>query len=183
MNWYRIMQRLYAKVCGRPILPAGIRIGKDVWIGDATRFDWDHGRHITIGDEVTLAPGVRILCHDASCMRRVGGTWIAPVTIHARAFIGAESIIMPGVVIGEGAIVAAGAVVTREVLPGTIVAGVPARQIGLVADLDTRRREQMLTKPQFRIADYEPKEPADLPAAKDLELRQAVEKHGGYFLV
>ena len=180
MSWSRTLRRLYAKLRGRRILPPGIRIGKGVWIGDATRLDWTHGRHITICDGATLGPGVRILCHDASCARRVGGTWVAPVTIGPGAFIGAEAVIMPGVTVGEGAVVAAGAVVTRNVAPGTIVAGVPAKPIGSVSELDARRREQMAAAPQFRSADCERE---DLTADKDRQLREAIDKHGGYFLV
>jgi maltose O-acetyltransferase len=180
VDWFRRFRRLFTKLRGRQILPPGISIGKGVWIGEANRFDWSHGRHITIGDGVTIAPGVRILCHDASCVRRTGGTWVAPVTIGAGAFIGAESVLMPGVTVGNGAVVAAGAVVTRDVAPGTVVAGVPAKPIGSVAELDARRREQMSTMPQFRSAEYERD---DLPVDKQRRLREAIEQHGGYFLV
>jgi maltose O-acetyltransferase len=53
-----------------------------------------------------------------------------PVTIGDRVFIGARAIVLSGVTIGEGAAVAAGAIVTKDVDPYTIVAGVPARPIG-----------------------------------------------------
>ena len=46
-------------------------------------------------------------------------------------WIGSRSIILPGVKIGEGAIVAAGAVVTKDVLPYTVVGGIPAKQIAI----------------------------------------------------
>lgn len=157
-----------------------MRVGKGVWIGDAGRFDWSHGRHITIRDGATIAPGVRILCHDASCVRRIGGTWVAPVTVGAGAFVGAEAVLMPGVTVGDGAVVAAGAVVTRDVTPGTIVAGVPAKLIGSVAELDARRREQMTRVPQYPSTDYEQD---NLTKGQDEQLRAAIEKHGGYFLV
>ena len=52
---------------------------------------------------------------------------IRPVRIEAGADIGTSSVILPGVTVGEGAIVGAGAVVTNDVKPYTIVAGVPAR--------------------------------------------------------
>lgn len=180
MGVFRRLRGLLDKLRARRPLPPGIRLGKNVWIRDATRLDWSHGRHITIGDGAILGPGVRILCHDASCRPRMGGTWVAPVTVGAGAFIGTEAVLLPGVTVGEGAVVAAGAVVTRDVAPGTIVAGVPAAPIGSVADLDARRREQMATMPQFSAAEYEQ---LDLPADKDRQLREAVERHGGYFMV
>ncbi|HLJ55320.1 MAG TPA: acyltransferase [Chthonomonadaceae bacterium] len=161
-------------------LPPGIRVGRGVHIGDASRFDWSHGRHITIGDGAVLAPGVRILCHDAACRALVGGTWVAPVTIGAGAFIGTEVVLMPGVTVGEGALVAAGAVVTRDVAPGEIVAGVPARPIGSVADLVASRKAALAAHPQFRSGVYD----ADsLTPEQDAELRAAVAEHGGYYLV
>jgi acetyltransferase-like isoleucine patch superfamily enzyme len=47
------------------------------------------------------------------------------------AFVGVNAVVMPGVTIGEGAVIGAGAVVTRDVEPWTIVAGVPAKRIGV----------------------------------------------------
>ena len=50
----------------------------------------------------------------------------APITIERNVWIGAAATVLPGVHIGAGAVVAAGAVVTRDVPPATLVAGVPA---------------------------------------------------------
>lgn len=66
----------------------------------------------TIGDFATLAPNVVLLGY---------------VTIGEGAFIGANATVLPRVTVGEGATVGAGAVVTRDVPPGVVVKGVPAR--------------------------------------------------------
>ncbi|NJO32676.1 MAG: N-acetyltransferase [Rhodospirillales bacterium] len=52
-----------------------------------------------------------------------------PTLVCRRASIGSNATILCGITIGEGAVIAAGAVVTRDVRPGTVVAGVPAREI------------------------------------------------------
>ncbi|MDY7540915.1 DapH/DapD/GlmU-related protein [Cryobacterium sp. 5B3] len=56
------------------------------------------------------------------------------IVIGDGAWIGAGTIVLPGVAIGKGAVVAAGSTVTHDVLPNTLVAGVPAR---LVRQLDS----------------------------------------------
>lgn len=83
--------------------------------------DRTHPRGIHIGPESYVAFGAVILTHD---MTR--GLY-ADTRIGARCFIGAHSMLLPGVTIGDGSIVGAGSVVTRDVPAGTVVAGNPAR--------------------------------------------------------
>ncbi len=161
---------------GDPAIPANITIGRDVYIGPGVLLDWNFGHLITIGDETTVVSGTRILCHDASSNRRLGVTWCAPVVIGARVYVGADALILPGVRIGDDAVVAAGAVVTRDVEPGTVVAGIPAKQITTTAALDGRRRELMQLRPIYG-QEYHGKA---LPRDKVDILVQAGQ--GGYFL-
>jgi len=85
---------------------------------------------IRIGNDVSIGPEAVILSmgHDphSSDFSSTGGE----VIIGDHVWIAARAMILPGVKIGEGAVVAAGAVVTKEVAPYTIVAGVPARPVG-----------------------------------------------------
>ena len=69
------------------------------------------------------------------------------IVIEDWAYIGSESLIMPGVTIGEGALVAAGSVVTRSVPPNTVVGGNPARVICTVEEyVERNKRYNVKTK-------------------------------------
>ena len=101
----------------------GMTIGEDVRISLKANLDKRNPKGVTIGDGSYVAFGATILCHDMS--RNLG----KPVTIGKNCFIGANSMVLPGVTIGDEVVVAAGAIVTRDVDNNTIVAGNPARPI------------------------------------------------------
>ncbi|MBC8096553.1 MAG: acyltransferase [Akkermansiaceae bacterium] len=86
---------------------------------------------IRTGDDVSIGPEATILTlgHDPQSpdFSDRGGD----VIIGDKVWIGYRAVILPGVEVGEGAVIAAGAVVTRNVEPYAIVAGVPAKKIGL----------------------------------------------------
>lgn len=109
--------------CGK-----NIRFGERVFVNSGCRFQDQGG--ITIGDDALIGHNVVIatLNHSLHPAQRAA-TEPAPVQVGERVWIGANATILPGVTIGDGAIVAAGAVITKDVAPGTIVGGVPARVI------------------------------------------------------
>lgn len=111
---------------------ARIRAGENVFIGRGTLFDI--AGEVMIGDGTLIAPGCFITDHNHG-INADSLIWQQPcvqkgVRIGADVWLGAKVIVLPGVTIGDGAVVAAGAVVTRDVEPMSIVAGVPARPIG-----------------------------------------------------
>lgn len=87
---------------------------------------------VTISDQSQLGPNVQIYCaehHQDPVKRSVHGLEIAhPVYLGKRVWIGGGAIILAGVTIGDGAVVGAGSVVTKDVAPGDIVVGNPARR-------------------------------------------------------
>jgi acetyltransferase-like isoleucine patch superfamily enzyme len=105
-----------------------IKLGKNVFINHACSFlDLCS---ITIEDEVMIGPKVNLITEnhplDPNDRKTV---LLKPILVKRNAWIGAAATILPGVTIGENSVVAAGAVVSRDVPPNTIVAGVPAKVV------------------------------------------------------
>lgn len=84
-------------------------------------FDKTYPRGVHVGPESYIAFGATILTHDM-----VRGLYLH-TRVGARCFVGARSIILPGVQIGDGSIIGSGSVVTKDVPPKSIVAGNPAQ--------------------------------------------------------
>lgn len=108
---------------------SAIAIGSDVYIGRGVQIHATGGSPVTIEDHVLIAPDVLITTvgHDGSSLNFPQTK--AGVTVKSYVWIGARSVILQGVTVGEGAVVAAGAVVTKDVPAWTYVGGVPARVI------------------------------------------------------
>ncbi len=105
-----------------------ISIGEDSIIGEMAVLD---GRaKITIGNHVDIASEVMIYNSEHDVRDPHFGAIQEPVVIEDYVFIGPRAIILPGVILGRGAVVGAGAVVTKSVESGSIVGGVPAKEIG-----------------------------------------------------
>jgi acetyltransferase-like isoleucine patch superfamily enzyme len=105
-----------------------IQIGKNVFINHACTF-LDLGG-IIIEDDVLIGPKVSIITenHPVNPDERKMLD-LKSVRIKRNVWIGANATILPGLTIGENSVVAAGAVVTKDVPPNTVVAGVPAKVI------------------------------------------------------
>jgi len=108
--------------------PKNIQIGEDTVIGDHCFLD---GRaRLKIGSHTDIASQVLIYNSKHDINDPEFKAICYPVEVGDYVFIGPRAIILPGVKIGKGAIIGAGAVVTKNVLPGKIVGGVPAQEIG-----------------------------------------------------
>lgn len=99
----------------------GMDIASSARISWGTRLDKTYPNGIHVGEESYCASGCLVLSHDFSRNLHTD------TCIGKRCFIGANAIVLPGVIIGDCSIVGAGAVVTKNVPPGCIVGGNPAR--------------------------------------------------------
>lgn len=153
MRWIRVLDMAGSQLRKLVTPPEAYARSVGVTLGQGCRIyirSWGSEPFlISVGDRVTITSGVRILTHD-------GATWLVrnehgvrrqryrPVKIGNDVFIGVNSIIMPGVAIGDRVIIGAGSVVTKPIPSGTVWAGSPAR---FICDFDEYCRKVELEDP------------------------------------
>lgn len=131
--------------------PEKIFLGSDIYIGPGASF-WATGG-LKIDDNVIFGPKVTIHTSNhryegADSLPYDGVTILRPVRICANVWVGANSLIAPGVKINEGAVIAMGAVVTKEVPAGAIVGGNPAK---ILKYRDMVRYEKLKNEDKFYL--------------------------------
>lgn len=114
----------------------GAKVGKDVYIGAKVFVDMSHADLIEIGDHTHITNRTVLLCHKHDLSNYCVGDDYAElpymygkIVIGKGCSTGTDSIIMPGVNIGDGAIIGAGSLVTKDIPAWTIAVGRPAKVI------------------------------------------------------
>jgi acetyltransferase-like isoleucine patch superfamily enzyme len=109
----------------------GMRVGHHASVGLMVMFDIFFPQDVTLGENCIIGYNSVILCHEF--MRH---EWRrGPVVVGRDVTIGANTTILPGVVIGDGATVSAMSLVNRDVPPGALAGGVPIRLLRSAADM------------------------------------------------
>lgn len=111
----------------------GVKMGDDCFIDPTATLETAYAENITLGNDVRVTVGAIIMTHIKAphYLRDTGlvPDVLAPVVIEDHAFIGVNSVIMPGITIGKAAVVASGAVVVSNVPEYTMVSGNPAKVV------------------------------------------------------
>lgn len=132
------------------LIKEGLIIGKNYNIQRGCIIDSSHCWLIEIGNNVTLAPRVHILAHDASTKQALGYTKIGQVIIGNNVFIGANTTILPNTKIGNNVIIGANSLVSKDIDDNSVVAGNPARKICSYEEYIDKNRKTMKERPIYR---------------------------------
>ena len=143
----KLFSRLVARMKGEQDLDKLIRRGLVVGTGftrmGGVIIDPSHCWHITIGDNVTLAPRVHILAHDASTKVFLNHTRVENTKIGNNVFVGAGTIVLPGVTIGNNVVIGAGSVVARDIPDDSVAVGNPARVVKSLSEYLEENKQRM----------------------------------------
>lgn len=139
----------YKKYSLERMKKGGLQVGKNLVMMGGVYIDNSHYWHISIGDNVTLSARVYILAHDASTKRFLNYTRIGKVAIGNNVFVGAGTVILPGVTIGGNVVIGAGSIVPKDIPSNSVAAGNPARVICSIDDFLAKHKKQMETNPCF----------------------------------
>lgn len=145
----KLLYRLRGEFTTEQLINMGMIVGKNFNRLNGVILDPGHCWLIEIGDNVTMAPRVHVLCHDASTKQFIGYTKIAPVKIGDNVFIGAESVILPGVTIGNNVIIGANSTVTHDIPDNTVVCGTPAKKLYTTEEYIAKEKERMKSIPVY----------------------------------
>ena len=144
-----LVYRLRGNYTTERLISMGMKVGKNFKRMHGTILDPSHCWLIEIGNNVTLAPRTHILCHDASTKHFLGYTKIGCVTIGDNVFIGAGSVVLPGVTIGNNVIIGANSTVTKNVPDNTVVVGNPAHFLCTLEDYLSKEKKRMAKAPCY----------------------------------
>lgn len=148
-----ILEKLKIKIRGtidiEKLKKDGCIIGKNFNAMQGVIVDPGHCWLIEIGDNVTLAPNVHILAHDASTKIFLNYTKIASTTIGNNVFIGANTVVLPGTMIPDNVIIGAGSVVIGTLESNSIYAGNPVKKICTLEEFLEKHKTNRDNKPYF----------------------------------
>lgn len=172
-----IIYRLRGDYTTEKLISMGMRVGNNFKRLNGVILDPGHCWLIEIGNNVTMAPRVHILCHDASTKGFLNYTKIGRVTIGNNVFIGAESVVLPGVTIGNNVVIGANSTVTHNIPDNSVAVGSPARVISTLDEYLEKERRRMETSPCYG-EDYTLRK--DVSMEKRMRQKQELDGKIGY---
>lgn len=141
--------RLRGEYTTEKLIKMGLKVGKNFKRLNGVMLDPAHCWLITIGDNVTMAPRVHILAHDASTKQFLNYTKIGRVNIGNNVFIGAESVVLPNVTIGDNVVIGANSTVTKNIPSNSVYVGSPAEFVCTVDEYIKKNKENMKNSPIY----------------------------------
>lgn len=130
-------------------IEVGVRIGNNTTITGPTDFG-SEPYLVTIGDNVCISFGVSFITHDNATkvinniLNDNSFAIYAPIKIGNNCFIGAKTLILPGVTIGDNVIIGAGSIVTKDIEDNCVAVGIPCKKISTIDEYIKKNKDKFL---------------------------------------
>lgn len=145
----KLVSRIRGSLSFDELVQRGLTCGERVTINSGCLIDEGFVHLIKIGNDVTLAPRVTILAHDASTKHWLGYTKIGLVKIGNNVFVGSGSIILPGITVGDNVVIGAGSVVTKNIPDNCVAVGNSCTIVGSIYEYVAKQKVLMEKLPVF----------------------------------
>lgn len=127
----------------------GVEIDEDVEIFGPNLFMFGSEPYlVSIGKAVTISHNVDFITHDGGMRvaraKHPGAYLYRRIRVAEHCFLGAHSILLPGARVGPGSVIGSGSVVSGEIPPGVVAAGVPAKPVKLVYEYVEEKRDMWI---------------------------------------
>lgn len=146
----RLYYRLKSNYTTEHLQEMGLKVGDKFHRMHDVILDPSHCWLIEIGNNVTMAPRVHILAHDASTKLFLDYTRIGKVIIGNNVFIGAETVVLPNVTIGDNVVIGANSTVTKNLASNGVYAGSPAKFICTIEAYLDKTKHSMEVVPVYQ---------------------------------
>ena len=171
-----IIRTIIGEVPTKKLIKRGLKVGENFNRQQGCFIDPTHCWLIEIGNNVTMSIRVVLMAHDASTKNSLGYTKIGKIKIKDNVFLGANTIVLPNVTIGENSVIGANSVVTKDVPPNSVVAGNPARVISSIKEYKEKNDVHMSNN----VFGEEYTMRANVDNDKKAEMNKILEKGIGY---
>lgn len=171
-----IIRTIIGEVPTKKLIKRGLKVGENFNRQQGCFIDPTHCWLIEIGNNVTMSIRVVLMAHDASTKNSLGYTKIGKIKIKDNVFLGANTIVLPNVTIGENSVIGANSVVTKDVPSNSVVAGNPARVISSIKEYKEKNEVQMSNN----VFGEEYTMRANVDNDKKAEMNKILEKGIGY---
>lgn len=173
----KLVYRLRGLITTEELIRKGMSVGKNFQRMHNVNIDESHCWLIKIGNNVTMAPNVQVLAHDASTKMLTGYTKIGSVKIGDNVFIGAGTIILPGTTIGNDVVIGAGSVISGTILSDSLYLGNPGKRVCSITEFKEKQIQRMKKNPKY---DESYTVNGGITKEKKEKMKKEVEKNLGY---
>lgn len=174
----KFVRLLRGEISTERLIRNGLKVGHTFRRQGGCRIDSSYCFLIEIGNNVSLSTNVIILAHDGSSRYPCSSVRVGKVVIGDNVFIGAGTIVLPGVTIGDDVVIGSGSVVTKDIPSGTVCAGNPCRFIRTLDSYKESLSHKMETGPIFDKRFN----PLAMSKAEKEEMKSRLDKGIGYYL-